>query len=102
MGNMSYCRYRNTASDLRDCLKAERENRYGTKQSQDDWKRDNPPPKESDFANEDDFERADERWDDESESLLSSDEHRARKAIVDTMVEYLEELGFEVTGNGYT
>lgn len=102
MGNMSYCRYENTASDLRDCLRAERENRYGAKQSQDDWKRDNPPPNESDFANEDDFERADERWDEQCESMLDRYEHSARRDLIDTMVEYLEELGFEVTGNGYT
>lgn len=101
MSNMSYCRYRNTASDLRDCLRAERDNQYGTKPCQEDWKRDNPPPQESDFETEAAYERADERWDEESESLLSRDEHRARKDIIDTMAKYLEELGFTVTGHGY-
>lgn len=94
---MSYCRFENTVSDLRDCLRAERENEYGTKPCDEDWESQNPPPELSDYATEAEYERADENWDEKRDSLLSRDEHRARKAIIDTMVEYLEELGFDVT-----
>lgn len=55
MSNMSYCRFRNTLNDLRDCA---------------------------------------QNFD---EDELSDDEHNARRAMINEMVDLLEWLGAEVT-----
>jgi len=101
MSNMSYCRFRNTAKDFRDCLQAEREHGYSEKGSQEEWEMKNPEPKPEDFDTEREYERAYDRWDAERDNLLPREENQARKWMIDMMADYLQELGFTVTGNGY-